>query len=96
MYVCVIGQSALVDKPILHIESSNQAVLRMVRTTICGTDLHIVRDKVPTAEVGHTVGHEGTGIVEEVGSEVKNSKKGGRLVIAAVVACAKCTFCRKG
>lgn len=90
------GKTAIVDKPIPQIENSNQAVLRMVRTTICGTDIHIVRGEVPTAEIGRTLGHEGIGIVEEVGSEVKNFKKGDRVVIAAVVACAKCTFCRKG
>lgn len=90
------NKTAIVDKPIPQIENSSQAVLRMLRTTICGTDLHIVRGEVPTAEIGRTLGHEGIGIVEEVGSEVKNFKKGDRVVIAAVVACAKCTFCRKG
>jgi len=90
------GKTAIVDKPIPQIENSNQAIIRMVRTTICGTDLHIVRGEVLTAEIGRTLGHEGIGVVEEVGSEVKNFRKGDRVVIAAVVACAKCTFCRKG
>jgi alcohol dehydrogenase len=90
------GQTAIVDKPIPQIENSNQAVVRMLRTTICGTDLHIVRGEVPTAEVGRTLGHEGIGVVEEVGAEVQNFKRGDRVVIAAVVACAKCNFCRKG
>lgn len=90
------NKTAIVDKPIPQIDNSNQAVLRMVRTTICGTDLHIVRGEVPTAEIGRTLGHEGIGIVEEVGAEVESFKKGDRVVIAAVVACAKCTFCRKG
>jgi alcohol dehydrogenase len=90
------GKTAIVDKPIPQIENSNQAILRMLRTTICGTDLHIVRGEVPTAEIGRTLGHEGIGIVEEVGAEVHNFKRGDRVVIAAVVACAKCTFCRKG
>jgi alcohol dehydrogenase len=90
------NKTAIVDKPIPKIENSNEAILRMVRTTICGTDLHIVRGKVPTAEVGRTLGHEGIGVVEEVGAEVVNFKKGDRVVIAACIACAKCTFCRKG
>jgi len=90
------NKTAIVDKPIPQIETSNQAVLRMLRTTICGTDLHIVRGEVPTAEIGRTLGHEGIGVVEEVGSEVKHFKKGDRVVIAAVVACGKCTFCRRG
>lgn len=90
------GETAIVDKPVPVVENSNEAVLRMVRTTICGTDLHIVRGEVPTADVGRTLGHEGIGIVEEVGNEVKNFKKGDKVVIAAVVACAKCNFCRKG
>jgi alcohol dehydrogenase len=90
------GKTAIVDKPIPKIENPNEAILRMVRTTICGTDLHIVRGEVPTADVGRTLGHEGIGVVEEVGAEVVNFKKGDRVIIAAVVACAKCTFCRKG
>ncbi|KAL1590628.1 hypothetical protein WHR41_00854 [Cladosporium halotolerans] len=90
------GKTKVVDKPKPQIENPNEAVLRMVRTTICGTDLHIVHGDVPTVEVGRTLGHEGIGVVEEVGSEVKNFKKGDKVVIAAVVACAKCTFCRKG
>ncbi|KAM0712060.1 hypothetical protein Q7P37_011154 [Cladosporium fusiforme] len=90
------GKTKVVDKPVPKIENSNEAVLRMVRTTICGTDLHIVRGEVPTVDVGRTLGHEGIGIVEEIGSEVKNFKVGDKVVIAAVVACAKCTFCRKG
>lgn len=90
------GKTAVVDKPVPVVENSNEAVLRMVRTTICGTDLHIVRGEVPTADVGRTLGHEGIGVVEEVGGEVKNFKKGDKVVIAAVVACAKCAFCRKG
>ena len=90
------NKTAIVDKPIPQIETSNQAVLRMLRTTICGTDLHIVRGEVPTAEIGRTLGHEGIGVVEEVGSEVKHFEKGDRVVIAAVVACGKCTFCRRG
>lgn len=90
------NKTAIVDKPIPKIDNSNQAIIRMLRTTICGTDLHIVRGEVPTAEIGRTLGHEGIGIVEEVGAEVQNFKRGDRVVIAAVVACSKCTFCRKG
>lgn len=90
------GKTKIVDKPIPKIQNPNEAVLKMVRTTICGTDLHIVRGDVPTAQVGRTLGHEGIGVVEEVGDEVKNFKKGDKVVMAAVVSCAKCTFCRKG
>lgn len=90
------GKTKVVDKPKPQVENPNEAVLKMVRTTICGTDLHIVHGDVPTVEVGRTLGHEGIGFVEEVGSEVKNFKKGDKVVIAAVVTCARCTFCRKG
>ena len=61
------GKIALADKPI-PTAGPGEALVKITTTTICGTDLHIVRGEVPTAEIGRTLGHEGIGVVEEVGS----------------------------
>lgn len=89
------GKIKVVDKPIPEIESPTQAILKMLRTTICGTDLHIIQGHVPTVEQGRTLGHEGIGIIEEVGQEVKNFKKGDRVLIACITSCAACSFCKR-
>lgn len=90
-----VGKIKVVDKPVPKIESPAQAIVRMIRTTICGTDLHIIKGDVPTVEKGRTLGHEGIGIVEEVGQEVKNFKKGDRVLIACITSCATCSFCKR-
>ena len=71
-----VGKIKVVDKDKPKIEQPNQAIVKMLRTTICGTDLHIIKGDVPTVEKGRTLGHEGVGVVEEVGPEVKNFEKG--------------------
>ena len=89
------GKIKVVDKEKPMIELPTQAIVKMVRTTICGTDLHIIKGDVPTVEQGRTLGHEGIGIVEEVGDEVRNFKKGDRVLIACITSCATCSFCKK-
>lgn len=61
-----------------------------------GTDLHIIKGEVPQAQPGVTLGHEGVGIVENVGSDVKEFKKGDRVLLSCITQCATCTFCKKG
>lgn len=90
-----IGKIKVVDKPYPHIENGSQAVVKMLRTTICGTDLHIIKGDVPTVERGRTLGHEGVGVIEEVGGEVKDFKKGDRVLIACITSCSTCSFCKK-
>ncbi|KAK3704881.1 hypothetical protein LTR37_013572 [Vermiconidia calcicola] len=90
-----VGKVKVVDKDKPKLELPNQAVLKLVRTTICGSDLHILQGHVPTVEQGRTLGHEGIGVVEEVGAEVKNFKKGDRVLIACITSCATCSFCKK-
>lgn len=90
-----VGKIKVVDKDKPKIQDQNQAVVKMTRTTICGTDLHIIKGDVPTVDKGRTLGHEGIGIVEEVGSEVKNFKKGDKVLIACITSCATCSFCKK-
>jgi alcohol dehydrogenase len=90
-----VGKIKVVEKEKPKIELPTQAIVKMVRTTICGTDLHIIKGDVPTVDKGRTLGHEGIGVVDEVGGEVKNFKKGDRVLIACITSCATCSFCKK-
>ncbi|KAK5175802.1 uncharacterized protein LTR77_000942 [Saxophila tyrrhenica] len=90
-----VGKIKLVDKEKPKIEQPNQAIIKLVRTTICGSDLHILKGDVPTVEQGRTLGHEGIGVVEEVGAEVKNYQKGDRVLIACITSCATCRWCKE-
>jgi alcohol dehydrogenase len=81
-------------KPVLH--EATDAVLRVVKTTICGTDLHILKGDLPTVAAGRILGHEGIGIVDEVGTGVSRFRKGDRAVISCITACGKCEYCRRG
>src|SRR5476649_1339018 len=72
------------------------AVIRITTTTICGTDLHIMKGDLPAVTVGRILGHEGVGIVEAVGPGVKTFRKGDRVLISCVSACGICDLCRKG
>jgi alcohol dehydrogenase len=67
----------------------------VTRTTICGTDLHIVKGDVPTCEPGRILGHEGVGVVDAVGPAVTAFKPGDHVLISCVSACGKCVYCRK-
>ena len=83
-----------VDKPVIR--KPTDAIVRIVKTTICGTDLHIIKGDVPTCQSGTILGNEGIGIVEEVGEGVSNFKKGDKVLISCVCACGKCYYCKKG
>ena len=91
-----VGKAGLVEKPMPEILKAGDAVVRLVKTTICGTDLHIIKGDVPAVTEGRILGHEGVGIVEEVGSGVTNFKKGDKVLISCVSACGKCYYCKKG
>jgi len=90
------GQRAWEEKPRPVIKDASDAVVRITRTTICGTDLHIMKGDVPTVTPGRILGHEGVGIVEDVGSAVSSFKKGDRVLISCITSCAKCDACKKG
>lgn len=70
------------DKPQPAIEKPTDAVVRITHTTICGTDLHILKGDVPAVTAGRILGHEGLGVVEEVGSGVSNIKVGDEVLIS--------------
>jgi alcohol dehydrogenase len=90
------GRRAWEDKPRPCVEKPTDAVVRVTTTTICGTDLHILKGDVPTVTDGRILGHEGVGIVEEVGSGVSRVKKGDKVLISCITSCGTCSFCKKG
>ncbi|MFG1294808.1 zinc-dependent alcohol dehydrogenase family protein [Xanthobacter variabilis] len=90
------GQKALEDVPDPKIEQPTDAVVKVSRTTICGSDLHILKGDVPTVKPGTVLGHEGVGIIEEVGPAVSTFKKGDHVLISCISACGRCEYCRRG
>jgi threonine dehydrogenase-like Zn-dependent dehydrogenase len=78
-----------------RIQEPTDAIVKITSTAICGSDLHLFDGYMPTMEDGDILGHEPMGIVEEVGSAVKNLKKGDRVVVPFVIACGSCFFCEK-
>lgn len=72
------------------------AVVRIDTTTICGSDLHILKGHVPTMVVGAALGHEGVGTVEAVGAGVTNFKPGDRVLLSCISACGRCEYCKQG
>jgi alcohol dehydrogenase len=90
------GKKEVKEQPNPEIEESTDAVVRILKTTICGTDLHILKGDVPTCAPGRILGHEGVGIVEKVGSGVTVIRKGDHVLISCITACGKCEYCRKG
>jgi alcohol dehydrogenase len=89
------GQKSWEDKASPVIEKPTDAVVRILHTTICGTDLHILKGDVPAVTKGRTLGHEGVGVVEEVGSAVRNFKKGDHVLISCVTSCGSCANCKR-
>ena len=90
------GQKAWEDKPYPSIKEPGDAIVWITTSTICGTDLHIMKGDVPTVTDGRILGHEGIGVVEQVGSGVTEFHAGDKVIISCVTACTKCDFCRKG
>jgi alcohol dehydrogenase len=84
------------DKPKPSIQAATDAVVRITTSTICGTDLHIMKGDVPTVTDGRILGHEGVGVIEETGAGVSNFKKGDKVLISCITSCGKCDFCKKG
>ncbi|THH20004.1 hypothetical protein EW146_g1269 [Bondarzewia mesenterica] len=87
---------ALEDRPKPEVKEPTDAVIKLTKSTICGTDLHILKGDVATAAPGLILGHEGLGIVESVGSGVRAFTPGDRVIISCVTSCATCEYCRRG
>ena len=90
------GVAKLIDKEKPVVTESTDAIIRMVKTTICGTDLHIIKGDTPEVPANTTLGHEGIGIVESVGSNVNNFKVGDKVIVSCISSCGKCYYCKKG
>src|SRR3954468_18005699 len=91
-----LGDIRLDDVPEPKIEKPTDAVVRLTASAICGTDLHMVRGTMPGMVPGTILGHEGIGIVEEVGGEVTNFRPGDRVVIPSTINCGHCAYCDMG
>ena len=89
------GKRAWEDVPRPMIKDPGDAIVRVTTSTICGTDLHILKGDVPSVTEGRILGHEGIGVVEELGANVTGIQKGDRVLISCVSACGACDFCRK-
>jgi len=87
---------ALENRPKPTIVEATDAIVRITTTTICGTDLHILKGDVPTITAGRILGHEGVGIIEAVGPNVSEFHTGDKVLISLITACGRCRFCRKG
>ncbi len=90
------GQKKWEDHPKPEVAAPTDAVVRITKTTICGTDLHILKGDLPSCTPGRILGHEGVGVVDSVGPAVTAFKPGDRVLISCVSACGKCEYCRKG
>jgi alcohol dehydrogenase len=90
------GTRALDDMPRPVIKSPTDAVVRITKTTICGTDLHIMKGDVPSVTDGRILGHEGVGIIEQAGASVSSFKVGDRVLISCITSCGRCGNCKKG
>ncbi|HEY0732026.1 MAG TPA: zinc-dependent alcohol dehydrogenase family protein [Chitinophagaceae bacterium] len=89
------GKIELKEVPVPKINKPTDALVRVTKTTICGTDLGIIKGKVPTVQPGTTLGHEGVGIIEEVGAAVRNFKKGDHVIISCITSDGSCEYCKK-
>ncbi len=90
------GKKDLQDMPKPALKEATDAIVRITKTTICGTDLHILKGDVPTVTEGRILGHEGIGVIEETGTGVTRFHKGDRVIISCITSCGKCEYCRRG
>jgi alcohol dehydrogenase len=89
------GKKAFEDHTKPQITAPTDAIVKITKTTICGTDLHILKGDLPSCAPGRILGHEGVGVIDAVGSAVTAFKLGDRVLISCITACGKCEFCRK-
>lgn len=90
------GQKRVEERTKPVIVAPDDAIVKLTRTTICGTDLHILKGDVPSCAPGRILGHEGVGVVESVGPAISRFKPGDHVLISCITACGKCDYCRRG
>ena len=90
------GNKSVDERPKPAIIDPTDAVVKILKTTICGTDLHILKGDVPTCTPGRILGHEGVGVIDAVGGAVKAFKPGDHVIISCISACGTCDYCRRG
>src|SRR5947207_10301988 len=91
-----VGDIRLDDVREPKLKEQTDAIVRLTASAICGTDLHFIRGTVPGVKSGTILGHEGVGIVENVGKDVRNLAPGDRVVVPSTIACGSCVYCRAG
>jgi threonine dehydrogenase-like Zn-dependent dehydrogenase len=91
-----VGDIRLDDVPEPTIQQPTDAIVRVTSSAICGTDLHFIRGSAPDMEPGTILGHEGVGVVEALGADVRNLEVGDRVLIPSTIACGNCAYCRAG
>ena len=89
-------EKALENRPIPRLAAPGDAIVKIAKTTICGTDLHILKGDVATCAPGRILGHEGVGVVDSIGAGVTAFKPGDRVLISCISSCGKCEYCRRG
>lgn len=89
------GRTSLEERPKPNVMAPTDAIVKITKTTICGTDLHILKGDVASCMPGRILGHEGVGIVDTVGPGVTAFKPGDHVLISCITACGRCVYCRK-
>lgn len=89
------GKKSLEERPKPTITAPTDAIVKVSKTTICGTDLHILKGDVASCQPGRILGHEGVGVIEQVGAAVSAFRQGDHVLISCISACGKCEYCRK-
>ncbi len=90
------GNTKLENPPRPALREATDAIVRVTKTTICGTDLHILKGDLPSVAPGRILGHEGIGVIEEAGTGVSRFRPGDRVLISCITMCGKCDYCRRG
>src|SRR5690606_292754 len=91
-----VGDIRLEDVAEPKLREPTDAIVRLTASAICGTDLHMIRGSLPGMKPGTILGHEGVGIIEELGKDVRNLRVGDRVVIPSTLGCGYCSYCRAG
>ena len=89
------GKKSVEERPKPEIKAPTDAIVKINKTTICGTDLHILKGDVPNCQPGRILGHEGVGVIDKVGVAVKTFRPGDKVLVSCITSCGKCPYCRK-